>query len=371
MTGPIPAFLTALAIAAPALVPPALAQEPVLEIAPLAPSDRTALLDVYSSLDTDLARPLLDAFQRHHPELGLRYESLLTGDIHKRIMQETDAQGATADFVFSSAMDLQVKLANDGYAAEIPPPDGLDWPDWADWRHSVYALTFEPAVFAYHKPSFAQRAVPASRRELVAWLQDQPAGSGRIGTYDPRLSGVGYLFMARDQEIYADIWQVVEAMGRAGLQRFATSGALLEQVADGRIALGYNLLGSYTSDWAEKHPDLGLLVPQDFTVVVSRVGLVPSAARNPEAGTAFLHFLMSDEGQDLLSRSLRLSAVSLGVGGRGAATPLPELEGTRLKPLAVSAGLLAYLDQATRDKLLSRWDAALAKGKDGAAQPPR
>lgn len=353
-----PAFLTALWLGAPAW-----ALEPVLEIAPLVQNDQSGWLEIYSSLDTALARPLLDAFHRHHPALSLRYESLLTGDIHQRVVQETDATGATADFVFSSAMDLQVKLANDGYAAEVPPPEGLDWPDWADWRQSVYALSFEPAVFAYHKPSFAQRPVPSSRRDLVTWLQEQPAGSGLIGTYDPRLSGVGYLFMARDQEIYADIWQVVEAMGRAGLQQFPTSGALLERVADGRIALGYNLLGSYTSDWAARYPDLGLLVPKDFTVVVSRVGLVPLAARNREAGEAFLHFLMSDEGQDLLSHGLRLSAVSLGVGGQNSATPLAALEGTRLKPLAVSAGLLSYLDQATRDKLLSRWDAALAKGQ--------
>jgi iron(III) transport system substrate-binding protein len=35
------------------------------------------------------------------------------------------------------------------------------------------------------------------------------------------------------------------------------------------------------------------------------------------------------------------------------------LDGLRLKPVPVSPGLLAYLDQATRAKLLARWNKAI------------
>ncbi len=60
------------------------------------------------------------------------------------------------DFAFSSAMDLQVKLSNDGYAQVSNLPMSAHWPKWANWRNTAYALTFEPAVFVYHKPSFSQ-----------------------------------------------------------------------------------------------------------------------------------------------------------------------------------------------------------------------
>ena len=41
---------------------------------------------------------------------------------------ETDAGQPTADFVFSSAMDMQIKLANDGYAQPHHRSEGLDDP---------------------------------------------------------------------------------------------------------------------------------------------------------------------------------------------------------------------------------------------------
>ncbi|MCV2447233.1 ABC transporter substrate-binding protein [Paracoccus sp. DMF] len=328
-----------------------------------APSGQAAgELTIYSSLDDDLARPLVEAFQQRRPDLALRYENLLTGALHDRIVAETEAGTGTADFAFSSAMDLQVKLANDGFARPVVTPDTPGWPDWANWRDTAYALTFEPAVFAYHKPSFRDHPPPATRAELLEWMARHPAeAQGRIGTYDVARSGVGYLFLARDQELYPQIWDVVRAMGRMGVRQYPTTAEILARIADGRLAVGYNLLGSYAADWARQNPEVGVILPRDFTVVVSRVALVPRAARAPELGAEFLAFLMSPEGQALLSRTLRLSAVSLEVAGQD--SPLggmAGLEGVRLKPVPVSPGLLAYLDQATRARLLARWSRALS-----------
>ena len=99
--------------------------------------------------------------------------------------------------------------------------------------------------------------------------------------------------------------------------------------------------------------------PVDLIVGV-RQGEVPAAARAPELGGEFLAFLMSPDGQRLLSHTLRLSAVSLEVAGQTSpAGGMGELDGLRLKPVPVSPGLLAYLDQATRAKLLARWNKAI------------
>ncbi|WP_226341056.1 ABC transporter substrate-binding protein [Gemmobacter serpentinus] len=319
-------------------------------------------LVIYSSLDTDLAAPLIAAYQAQAPDVAVRYEDLLTGELHDRIVAETKAGKGTADFAFSSAMDLQVKLANDGYARAVITADTPDWPDWANWRDTAYALTFEPAVFAYHKPSFTDHPPPATRADLMRWMSEHPEqAEGRIGTYDISRSGVGYLFLARDQDLYPQIWSVVAAMGRSHVQQYPTSGELLQRISDGRLAVGYNLLGSYVAEWARQHPDVGLILPRDFTVVVSRVALVPEAARDRDLGTDFLAFLMSPPGQKLLSEELRLPAVSLEVAGRTSpAGGMQDLSGLRLKPVPVSPGLLAYLDQATRQRLIARWNTALS-----------
>lgn len=320
----------------------------------------TSELIVYSTLDQRLAAPLIDQFQSENPFISVRYEDLLAGEIARRVVAETDAGGRTADFVFSSAMDVQIKLANDGYAQAVDVPEAKNWPRWANWRNTAFAMTFEPGVLVYHKPSFPD-GPPQSRLELIEWLQTAPAAmQGRIGTYDIERSAVGYLYLARDAEHFADIWSLVRAMGAAGLQTFPTSQDIIDRVADGRLALGYNILGSYAADQARNEPDLGFVLLRDFTVVVSRVALVPRRARSPELGTAFLAFLMGRGGQTLMSERLRLAAVSLEVSGDNSARAMQAALGDQLRPVAVSPGLLVYLDQAKRALLIAKWKSALA-----------
>jgi iron(III) transport system substrate-binding protein len=314
-------------------------------------------LVIYSTLDQPLAAPLIAGFQHVNPGVSVRYEDLQSNEIADRVIAETDAGQATADFVFSSAMDLQVKLANDGYARAVDVPQAADWPEWANWRDTAFALTIEPGVIVWHRPSFPD-GPPQSRLDVIDWLRT-PAAADRAGTYDIERSAVGYLYLARDAEHFADIWVLVRAMGRAGLQTFPTSQEIIERVADGRLALGYNILGSYAADQARLHPDLGVVLPRDFTVVVSRVALVPRAAGRADLGTAFLAFLMGREGQTLMAERLRLPAVSLEVSGQNSFGAMAATLGDQLRPVPVSPGLLAYLDQSKRQRLIARWRAAL------------
>ncbi|WP_246690798.1 ABC transporter substrate-binding protein [Neorhizobium alkalisoli] len=331
----------------------------VLYPAPSGKPDARELI-VYSSLDEPIAKPMIAGFQAAYPDVAVKYEELLTGQIYDRIVRETDAGEKTADFAFSSAMDLQVKLANDGYAQRSDLPMSATWPSWANWRNTVYALTFEPAVFVYHKPSFHKTKPPATRAELVDYLQKEGnAVYGRIGTYDIERSGVGFLFMSRDQEQFGDIWSVVRAMGAAGVKLYSTSEAILERVADGRFLLGYNIVGSYAADWASRHPDVGILLPKDYTVVMSRIGLVPQAATHADLGKLYLQFFMSKAGQTIMARELQIPAVSPEVAGENTATTMREMLGGQLKPVPVSLGLMVYLDQVKRARLISRWNEVL------------
>lgn len=323
-----------------------------------APGPRT--LVIYSSLDLPLARPLIAGFQTRHPDISVRYEELLTGDVYSRIVDETDAGKPTGDLALSSAMDLQVKLANDGYAQETITPSSADWPRWANWRNTAYALTFEPAVFVYHKPTFAGLEPPSTRGQFVDYVVQHPEQSqGRIATYDIERSGVGFLFMARDQEQFPDIWSTIRVFGDAGIKLYSTSSAILERVADGRAVLGYNILGSYAADWAARHPTVGIVLPKDYTVVMSRIGLVPRVAANPELGKLFLAYCMSVEGQSIMARELQIAAVNPEVAGDNTASAIQLAIGPQLRPVPVSPGLLVYLDQVKRDRLIKRWNEAL------------
>jgi len=165
--------------------------------------------------------------------------------------------------------------------------------------------------------------------------------------------------MSRDQEQFDDIWSVVNAMGEAGVKLYSTSQAILERVADGRFVLGYNILGSYAADWASNHPEVGIVLPKDYTVVMSRIGLVPQAAASPDLGRRFLEFFMSKEGQTILTQQLQIPAVSPDVAIGNTATTMREMLGGQLKPVPVSPGLMVYLDQVKRARLIARWNEVL------------
>jgi iron(III) transport system substrate-binding protein len=77
-----------------------------------------------------------------------------------------------------------------------------------------------------------------------------------VGTYDIEKSALGYLFLARDEEHFADIWTLIAAMAAAGLEVFPTSQDIIDRVADGRLKLGYNILGSYAADQARQRPEI-------------------------------------------------------------------------------------------------------------------
>lgn len=325
-----------------------------------APGSNSRELVIYSTLDNHLALPLIEAFQAERPDVAIRYEDMLANEIADRVIRETDAGEKAADFLFSSGMDLQLKLANDGYGQSVAAKQATNWPTWAKWQETAFALTLEPAVLVYHKPSFPD-GPPQTRLQLLKWLNGKPDdGNARIGTYDIRKSSVGYLYLARDAEHFPDVWSVLRAMKRAGLQTFPTSQDIIERVADGRLVLGYNILGSYAAEQARLAPGLGMVLPKDYTVVIPRVAMVPRAAASPDLGLAFLDFLMSAKGQTLLSERLRLPSVSLGISGAGSGAAMQAALGDQLRPIKVSPGVLVYLDQAKRQRFLRMWDRALA-----------
>ena len=317
-------------------------------------------VSVYSAIDEAISGPLISAFQAANPDVAVRYEELLTLDIFERVVRETDEGGRTADVAISSAMDLQVKLANDGYAQAVDVPAADALPDWAVWRDTAFALTFEPAVIVYHRPSLGGVEPPQSHGALMRFLDE--AGDtiyGRVGTYDVERAGLGFLFLARDEEHYRDIWELVRALGAVGVRVFSNSSTILQSVADGRLVLGYNILGSYATWWADREPDLGIVLPSDYTIVMSRIGLVPRAAAAPDLGARFLDFVMSEAGQTVLANELRLPAIHPGVEGENTIAAMQEAAGPQLRPVPVSPALLVYFDQVKRARLIDRWNAAL------------
>lgn len=313
--------------------------------------------------NTSLMGPVLAAFRRRWPDIAVRLEDINSTLIANRVQSRAAAGLEGPDLVWSTAMDVQVKLINDGYAQVYKSPHRAAMPDGSVWRDQGFGLTAEPIVFAYNRKRLPAEIVPRSHAQLLERLGANPEiFERRVTLYDAERSGVALMQLSADVQIYPDAWALMTALG-AQRPRVDTSGQrMMRQLADGRMAFAYNMNQSYGASWAARAPDIGLVTPEDYHLSVSRVAFIPRNAAHPNAARLFLDFLLSREGQRIIAR-LGVRPVRDDIlTERRAAVP-------GVRPVRVGPALLANLDQARRAGLLKRWRAAMADAERAPADP--
>jgi iron(III) transport system substrate-binding protein len=327
----------------------------------LLPADHAGSLVIYSTTDSAAFRPVIADFRSMYPRIGVEYVELDAGALHRLYLEESAAKRPKADFLLSSAMDLQVKLVNDGFATTHASADVAGWPSWAKWRNEAFGITFEPAAMVFNTTLLREHPIPKSRPELLEALKASPAfWRGRVGTYDIERSSVGYLLAAEDARQNSDSGSLLEVLGAAQLRTYDTTAGLLDALERGEIALGFNLLGSYASARIEAGARLSVVYPQDYTLAVSRTALIPRDAPHGLEAHAFLDYLLSLRGQKVLAAESRLSAIHPGIAGPYSQLGIAEESVGPLRPIALGPGLLTYQDREKRRRIVASWRRALS-----------
>ncbi len=302
--------------------------------------DAATNIRIISSTDTDLFAPLVDAFVSQNPDVSIEYLVTGTADINHRFRASPEA----FDIVISSAMDLQFKLTNDGFALNL---DGVTHPAWAQWRQSLFAFTSEPAAIVIKRSEFAGHPIPRSRQELIEALRSRPeVFKGRIGTYDVRQSGLGYLFATQDARASETFWRLMEVMGGLDVQLYCCSGEMIDDLTDGKIAVAYNVLGSYAEARPESRETLEIILPSDFPTTMLRTAFVSKTSSEPAAAKRFLEFLLS-------TQSNRTGNI------RSLPPLIDQTAGVEGSKITLEPTLMTFLDTLKRNKFLAEWENAL------------
>jgi iron(III) transport system substrate-binding protein len=324
-------------------------------------ANREGKLVVYSATDMPAATPLIKAFNAMYPRIAVEYQNMSSAEVHKRFLSESAEGTPSADVLWSPAMDLQMKLVNDGHAQPYKSPEIPRLPAWAVWRNEAFGTTYEPAVFVYNKRLLAASEVPQTHAALARLLRDEPRRfMGKVATYDIEKVGVGFLLATQDSMTSSGFWDLTQAMFTAGVRLHLTTGAMMERIASGDSLIGYNLLGSYTLVRAQTDPSIGYVLPQDYTLVMSRIAFIARQARNPNAARLWVDFLLSKRGQEIIAAESQLFSLRGDVEGEATAARLARVLGDSIKPIAVGPGLLTYQDQAKRLEFIRRWQKAKA-----------
>ncbi len=312
----------------------------------LYPGTGPDVVRILSTADLDVFEPFVERFQAANPDVGIDYTVASSADIHRALRD-----GAAFDLVLSSAMDLQFQLANDGFALSYRSPVTEALPDWARWRDLVFAFTAEPAVVVISTARFEGLPLPTTRQELIQILRDHPDRfQGAVGTYDVRRSGLGYLFATQEARSSDAFWRLSEVMGRLDPQLYCCSAQMIDDVAEGDLAVAYNVLGSYAAERLARDDGAGMQIVEmeDFTNVMLRTALIPGAAENRDGAGAVLDALLAE-----------------GLRDDPDAWVLPPLrdasqaERQVFGPIRLGPALMVYLDPLNRRAFLESWENAL------------
>ena len=312
----------------------------------LYPGGGNQVLRIISTADLEVFEPYLLAFKSDNPTVSIDYTVVSSAELHRAIRD-----GAVFDLALSSAMDLQFQLVNDGFAQGHRSETTENLPDWARWRDQIFAFTTEPAVVVLSTERFAGLPIPTTRQELITLLRDNAERfQGAIGTYDIRASGLGYLFATQEARSTDAYWRLSEVMGRLDPQLFCCSGQMIDEVAAGRLALAYNVLGSYAADRLARASGgkVEIVRMEDFANVMLRTAIVPATAEEVELAGDMIDML-----------------AELGLRAAPEGWPLPPLrqtvgtDGADFGPIRLGPALMVYLDPLNRRAFRAEWENAM------------
>jgi len=316
---------------------------------------------IYSALDTKAAQPLIRDFNALYPDIKVEYNDMNSTEMYNRFIAESASGQGSADVMWSSAMDLQVKLVDDGQALTYKSPEASKLPQWAVYKDQAYGTTYEPAVFIYNKRLVTGDEIPQDHASFAKLINSKvDKYKGKVTTYDIEKSGVGFMFVVQDAKYFPGMKDLEKGFGATQYKVYSSTGNMLEKVSSGEHLLGYNVLGSYALVRAKKDQSLGVVLPKDYTLVLSRVMFIGKQAKNPNAAKVWTDYVLSQRGQKLIGSDVELFSIRNDVDAEYTAAKLNQQLGNNVKPIPVSAEIVTYLDQKKRLDFLNNWKQALA-----------
>ena len=319
-----------------------------------APAGRSSTLLIHGTADVSTMGPVIQGFQSEFPDVEVHYRLYQTVPLYQDAVSQSDDKPA-ADLLVSSAMDLQVKLANDGFVQPaVITARGL--PDWAIWRDEIFGFTLEPAVIVYNKDILQPDEVPRSHQDLVRLLERSPDRfRGKVATYDIGVSGVGYMFATTESMLSANFWRLAHALGTVKAQLFCCTEDMIASLIRGDTYIAYDVLGSYSLRHISSQPNLRIVLPEDYVVAASRTIVIPRKAAHPALAEKFVNYVLSEPGQAIVGEAFGLSVMGMGSDREQMKTRYVADKPGVLSFPTLGLSALTYLDVIKREQFVKAW----------------
>ena len=274
----------------------------------------------YHVLPSEAAAALVKAFGEVQPDIEV--ELVRSGSFAQvqRYTEEVNAGQVKADLLQHNAVPVFNQWAEEGLLMEYNSPEAEHFPVEVQYPGRWVALRAFVTVIAYNPEKIA---APSSWMDLL-----NSDYKGRVVLADPRTAGDALALYYVLRELHGpEYWQRMgeqEVVFQEGVVRMA------EQVSTGEMWIGTNV-GYRTVDFRDvKGAPIDMVFPEEGTLVVASPLAIAADAPHPVAAKLFFDWLLSEDGQKVVTEQLKQMSVRMGA----APTPgLPPID--TIKILAV------------------------------------
>lgn len=262
----------------------------ILAALPLAAPAGT--LKLYTSQPNEDAQKTVDAFEAAHPGIDVEWVRDGTTQLMARLAAEMAAGAGVPDVLLIADTVTLEGLAQDGKLAAYTSPEAgaydpsLVSPD--GFYHSTKLIT---TGIVYNTGA---ARVPASWSDLA-----RPEYKGMLAMPSPLYSGAALIHLATLTGDPALGWSWYEGLAANGAQADGGNGGVFKAVASGEKP--YGVLVDYMAlrAKAEGSPVDFVFPAEGVTYVTEPVAIMSEAANRADA-EAFVDFVLSEEGQNLV-----------------------------------------------------------------------
>src|SRR5258706_2286376 len=206
---------------------------------------------VYSALDTKAAQPLVKDFSALYPDVKVEYNDMNSTELYNRFIAEVASGQGSADILWSSAMDLQVKLVDEGKALTYKSPEAGKLPSWANYKDQAWGTTYEPTVFIYNKRLVTCEDIPTDHASFAKIINAKPDKfKGKVTSFDIEKSGVGFMMVTQDSKHFPGMKDFEKGFGATSYKVYSSTGNMLEKGTSDEHILCYNIIDSYAMELA-------------------------------------------------------------------------------------------------------------------------
>jgi len=314
-------------------------------------------LYVYGAVGRNVADLVVAAFEAKYPEIKVDFVEMSGSEAFSRHMRDLGGRRVSADIIWSSEIELQAILLKDNYALSYHSPESEHIYQWANMGDLAYATAFEPVAMAYNTKLVNGKDLPHTHQAL---LKSAAVFNGKMALCDPEKNGLSFMFLTQEQWSVKNFWKLVKGFEATGFRQYADYSALLDSIASGTTLFGYNIPSGELFRRAMSDPSLGWFYSDEQTLAVPQSVLITKSATNPNSARLWVDFLLSKQGQEIISRNSDLYPVRGDAEG-GAITKGPQKvpAGRAFKPILPGEELTRYNQRGLRRGFILKWKQSL------------